>query len=67
MKKWIWGVWILLIIVSFGIMEGIAIYTHTVTLSQSVWSWSAAFPLVGPIVCFVFGGLTVHFWWREGG
>lgn len=67
MKKWIWGLWIVLIIVSFGIMEGIALNTGTPTLSQTVWDVSKSFPLLPFLAGLLSGGLAVHFWWREGG
>lgn len=63
MRRWIWGVWLLIIIASFGAMEGCALDSGTVTLSQTVWDTSAAFPLLPFLAGLLCGGLAVHFWW----
>lgn len=65
MTRWGWGLWALAVIGSFGVLEGWAVYTGTPTLSRTVWDASAAFSLLGPLVCLIVGGLIVHFWWRE--
>lgn len=67
MKRWYWGVWIIFFIVSFGVMEGIAIQTGTPTLSRTVWDAQTAFPLLEGLFCFVIGGLVVHFFWTNQG
>ena len=63
MSYWIWAGWILLLIVSFSIMEGIALKTNRPTLSASVWTWSKNFPLLPFLAGLLAGGLAVHFWW----
>ncbi len=62
-----WGVWVLLIAITFGVMEGIALYTGTPTLSRAVWDASVAFPLLPFIAGMLCGGLGVHFWWPNQG
>lgn len=67
MKQWHWWVWILFIAVSFGLFEGYALQTDTVTLSQTVWMSSIEFPLLPFLVGMLFGGLAVHFFWINQG
>jgi hypothetical protein len=64
-QKWyaIWAVWILLIAVSFGVLEFIA-WDHGVTLSRFVFDISEAWPLVIWLAGVLAGGLAVHFWWH---
>lgn len=65
MTRWAWGLWLVIIIVSFGVFEGLAIYTGTPTLSQTVWSASEAFPLLPFLFGLLCGGLGVHFFWTS--
>ncbi|EJW09973.1 hypothetical protein A33M_0685 [Rhodovulum sp. PH10] len=67
MTRWGWGAFVVAVIATFGLLEGWALATDTPTLSQTVWWASAAFPLLGPLVGFVVGGLFVHFWWPNQG
>lgn len=67
MTRWLWGVWLLCILATFGLMEGLALHGGTVTLSQTVWDASSAFPLLPFLAGLLCGGLATHFWWREGG
>ena len=68
MKASWWGWWLVGIVVSFGVLEGWALQSHTTTLSQTVWGASEAFPLLPFLVGILVGGLGVHFWWggRKG-
>lgn len=65
-KKWyaIWSIWLLFVMASFGVLEGIAIATGGVTLSRFTWDISLAWPLIPVVYGLVFGGLAVHFWWH---
>jgi hypothetical protein len=61
---WIWLGWLLLIGVSFAIIEGIAIARGKTTLSRFTVTCTAAFPPLIWIIGVVCGGLAVHFWWH---
>lgn len=61
--SWKWAAWLLLIVVSFSLMEGWSLYDNTSTLSRFVWNITAAFPLFPWIAGAITGGLAVHFWW----
>lgn len=63
MSYWVWAGWLVLLIVSFAVMEGWALMTNRPTLSRSVWTWSANFPLLPFFAGLLAGGLAVHFWW----
>lgn len=67
MKRWYWGVWILLVIGSFGVLEGYALYTQSWTLSATIWDAQIAFPLLAALWGLFVGGLTVHFFWTNQG
>lgn len=60
---WKWAAWLLLIVVSFSVMEGYSLYDNTATLSRFVWTVTYYFPLLPWIVGVLVGGLAVHFWW----
>jgi hypothetical protein len=64
-QKWfaIWALWVVLIAVSFGILE-FAAWNTGVTLSAAVWDISQAWPLIIWIAGALAGGLAVHFWWH---
>jgi len=61
---WIWTAWLLAVMLSFGIIEGLAIHTHATTLSRYTWEIYEAWPLIGVVYGMLFGGLAVHFWWH---
>lgn len=65
-KRWyeIWSAWLLLIVASFGILEGTAIATGGMTLSLYTWNLTLAWPLFPVIYGAVFFGLAVHFFWH---
>jgi hypothetical protein len=60
---WKWAAWLLLIVVSFSVMEGYSLYDNTATLSRFVWTISAHFPAFPWIAGFITGFLVCHFWW----
>lgn len=61
---WIWLAWILLLIVSFAIIEGIAIARGKTTLSRFTMVCTTAFPPLIYLLGVLSGGLAVHFWWH---
>lgn len=61
MGKWI--IWVLFLMVSFGVLEYESFANNTDTLSRTVWTFSAAFPPFGYICGFIAGFLACHFWW----
>lgn len=65
-KAWyaIWSAWLLLIMISFGVLEGVALATGGVTLSRYTWDLSEAWPLFPVVYGGLFMGLAVHFWWH---
>lgn len=65
-QKWYtsWFVWWLSIVVSFAIIEGLAIEYNGVTLSRTVWDLTLAWPPIPFVFGVVVGGLAVHFWWH---
>lgn len=60
---WKWAAWLLLIAVSFSVMEGYSLYDNTATLSRFVWTVSSYFPAFPWIAGFITGFLVCHFWW----
>lgn len=58
-----WIVWLLFLVISFAIMEGMSIHDNTSTLSRFVWNLTAAFPPIMYIAGFLAGFLCCHFWW----
>ena len=65
-KKWylIWSLWLLAIMASFGVFEGVALATGGVTLSRFTWDLTLAWPLIPVVYGGLFIGLAVHFWWH---
>lgn len=61
---WIWTAWLLAIVASFAVIEGLAFAGHDTTLSRYIYEVSAAWPLFPAVLGAVFGGLAVHFWWH---
>jgi hypothetical protein len=60
----IWTGWILVIVITFGAIEGLALAWGDTTLSRYVWEISLAWPLLPFCYGLVVGGLAVHFWWH---
>ena len=67
--KWAtaWTVWLVILVVSFGFLEGYAIHTGGTTLSAYVWHLSKGWPPLPFVAGLVAGGLAVHFWWTNQG
>ena len=61
----VWAIWLLILVISFGLLEWYAIAHNDLTLSMTVWSWSNGFPLLPWLGGVLAGGLAVHFWWRN--
>jgi hypothetical protein len=61
--SWKWAAWLLLIFISFSVMEGWSLHENTSTLSRFVWDVTAYFPPFPWIAGFVTGFLCCHFWW----
>ena len=60
---WKWAAWLLLIVISFSLMEGFSLYDNTTTLSRFVWTISYYFPPFPWLAGFLTGFLCCHFWW----
>lgn len=68
---YIWPLWliayVLIGIISFGVLESYALKTGEPTLSRFVWELTAAQPWIVILFVGVFGFLagflTCHFWW----
>lgn len=68
-RRWyaIWSAWLLLIVLSFGVLEGIALYQgedDAITLSRWTWDLTLAWPLFPVLYGGIFLGLAVHFFWH---
>lgn len=60
----IWTGWLLAVVVSFGVIEGLALATGNTTLSRFTWEVYEKWPLIAVVYGMIFGGLAVHFWWH---
>jgi hypothetical protein len=60
----IWTGWLLFVVASFGVIEGLAIHNHATTLSRFTWEVYEQWPLIAVVYGMIFGGLAVHFWWH---
>lgn len=61
-----WIIWILVVVISFAILECYA-FNHPArenTLSRFIWSVGQKWPLSLVIYGMLFGGLAVHFYWN---
>jgi hypothetical protein len=63
----IWTAWLLLLIATFGLLEGLALAHGGTTLSAYVWTISKNWPPLPFIAGFVAGFLCCHFWWTNQG
>ncbi len=61
---WVWVGCLLFFIISFAIIEGIALKRGATTLSLFTYRVTAAFPLMIFLLGMLAGGLAVHFWWH---
>lgn len=59
----LWATWLTLIVCSFALFEGLALYRGTPTLSRWVWTVSKAWPPFPYVAGFITGFLACHFWW----
>lgn len=64
---WVWTIWFLLILATFGLLEGFAIQTNRPTLSRTVWVFTKNFPPFNSAICLVVGFLIAHFFWPGQG
>lgn len=62
-RAWVWVAWLLFLIGSFAVLEGMAIHDNTTTLSRFVWTVTFYFPAFPFIAGFLAGFLACHFWW----
>ena len=58
-----WTLWLGAIVLSFAILETVAIRRGRVTLSQYVYRLSRVWPLIMFVSGLVIGGAAVHFFW----
>ncbi len=59
----LWSVWLGVLVISFAIFEGLALYRKTPTLSRYVWTLSKAWPPFPYVTGFITGFLACHFFW----
>jgi hypothetical protein len=60
-----WLAWLLAVAASFALLESLAFrYADGITLSRTIYDANQAFPLIGPLLGVLFGGLLVHFFWH---
>lgn len=59
----LWTIWLLGIVASFAVFEGIALETGRTTLSRYIWTFSKAWPPLPWFAGFVTGFLVCHFFW----
>jgi len=63
--RWIWTIFILLIVVGFAVLEGYALsHPDGLSLSQYLWDASVAWPPLPFVLGNLTGGLAVHLWWH---
>lgn len=60
----VWSLWLLAIVLSFAIFEGIAFATGGTTLSRFMWTLGQKWPPILIVYGILLGGLAVHFWWQ---
>ena len=58
-----WTLFLLAILIAFAVGETYAFRSGNVTLSRYVVYAHRAWPLLGPSIGLVVGGLLVHFFW----
>lgn len=61
---WYWAAWLLGIVITFAIPEGIAIWKSGTTFSQFMATMQYEWPLWAPAWGILVGGLFVHFYWH---
>jgi hypothetical protein len=60
----IWSAWLLMIMISFAVIEGLALAWGDTTLSRYTWEVYLAWPPIAVVYGAVFFGLAVHFFWH---
>lgn len=61
---WYWALWLLGIVITFAVPEGIAIWKHGTTFSQFMATMQYEWPLWMYVWGVLMGGLAVHFFWH---
>ena len=61
---WVWPAWLLFLVASFAVFEGIALAYKGLTLSMFTWHLSEEWPPLIWLCGVLVGGLAVHFWWH---
>ena len=59
-----WTVYLIVIVLGFAVLEGLALATGGTTLSRYVWEVNQDWPLFIPLGCMVFGVVICHFLWH---
>jgi len=59
----VWFIWLIVLFMSFIVLEARAINRGGVTLSATVRGWAETWPLLPFMVGLVFGVLGAHFFW----
>lgn len=59
-----WTIWLLVIIVSFGLLEAYAFRHNKMTLSRYIYGCSKAWPVLPFVLGLIVGGLAVHLFWQ---
>lgn len=63
----VWVAYLILVLVVFALLEGLAIHLGHDTLSRFVWHVSKAWPPAGWLFGLVVGFLSAHFFWPNEG
>ena len=61
---WVWVGWLLFLIASFAVIEGLALARGKTTLSRFTYRVTMAFPPLIFLIGVLVGALAVHFWWH---
>ena len=61
---WVWTGWLVLLVLTFAVLEGIALARGGLTLSMYTWHLSEQWPPIIWLCGVLAGGLAVHFWWH---
>jgi len=59
----LWAIWLFVVVASFALFEGLALYRNTPTLSRWVWTVSKKWPPFPWVAGVLTGFLAAHFWW----
>lgn len=61
---WLWLAWFGAALLTFAVIETIAVRTGRKTLSQCVYDLSRAWPPLPFVIGVVVGALAAHWWWQ---